>query len=347
MNRAWNGMAAFMYEFVATRQEEFRGMTDEEGQRGDIFSRLVAATNVTGKLGLDEQEVLPTSQIGNTFTLLFAGHESTACGLAATLGFLAIHQDEQQKAYEETLQTIPATPVGALIAVRLWMIFLSCLIFSPVFTSPWVAVQNVASENAAARENDVEPKPKGLAALQHTVVPERVADHAHPERAVVVHDVVAPLNIIKLKHNDGLPAAGPAMHRASAKVIRSWMATTTGSAGRCDLTKFLPVYAEKIRMSQRIGFEIPTPTNQCAITSMPPHSKTLNTGAVSETRSTSTPTTARHTAGKCRGRVGQPSLTVPVFSRFNLPAMQRSIANYDEPEASIEDWSSLSVCLRL
>ncbi|KAJ7633368.1 cytochrome P450 [Mycena polygramma] len=120
MNRAWNGMAAFMHEFVATRQEELRGMTDEEGQRGDIFSRLVAATNVTGKLGLDEQEVvrhvkfsfchvLTPAQIGNTFTLLFAGHESTACGLAATLGFLAIHQDEQQKAYEEILQTIPAT----------------------------------------------------------------------------------------------------------------------------------------------------------------------------------------------------------------------------------------------
>ncbi|KAJ6504353.1 cytochrome P450, partial [Mycena vitilis] len=104
MDRAWNRLAAFMHEFVATRQEELNGMTEEEGQRGDIFSRLVAAMNVTGKLGLEEQEV-----IGNTFTLLFAGHESTACGLAATLGFLAIHQDEQQKAYDEIVETIPTT----------------------------------------------------------------------------------------------------------------------------------------------------------------------------------------------------------------------------------------------
>ncbi|KAJ7670774.1 cytochrome P450 [Mycena polygramma] len=104
MNRAWNGLAAFMHDFVATRQEELNGMTEEEGQRGDIFSRLVAAMNATGKLGLEEQEV-----IGNTFTLLFAGHESTACVLAATLGYLAIYQDEQQKAYEEIMNTIPAT----------------------------------------------------------------------------------------------------------------------------------------------------------------------------------------------------------------------------------------------
>ncbi|KAJ7676377.1 cytochrome P450 [Mycena rosella] len=58
----------------------------------------------TGKLALEQQEV-----IGNTFTLLFAGHESTACGLAAALGFLAIHQEEQQTVYEEILKQIPAS----------------------------------------------------------------------------------------------------------------------------------------------------------------------------------------------------------------------------------------------
>ncbi|KAJ7458962.1 hypothetical protein FB451DRAFT_577172 [Mycena latifolia] len=66
----------------------------------------------TGKLALEEQEI-----IGNTFTLLFAGHESTACGLAATLGFLAIHQDEQEAACQEIISQIPGSrdPVSSIL----------------------------------------------------------------------------------------------------------------------------------------------------------------------------------------------------------------------------------------
>ncbi|KAJ7361678.1 cytochrome P450 [Mycena albidolilacea] len=55
-----------------------------------------------GKLNLDEQEVL-----GNIFTLMFAGHETTASAVTATLGYLAIYEEEQEKAYEEISKALP------------------------------------------------------------------------------------------------------------------------------------------------------------------------------------------------------------------------------------------------
>ncbi|KAJ6522330.1 cytochrome P450, partial [Mycena vulgaris] len=77
---------------------------DAQPEAGDIFSRLVAAMDSKGKLGLDEREVN-----GNTFMLMFAGHESTAATVAATLGFLAIHQDQQETTYREIFTAIPVT----------------------------------------------------------------------------------------------------------------------------------------------------------------------------------------------------------------------------------------------
>ncbi|KAJ7150442.1 cytochrome P450 [Mycena crocata] len=47
--------------------------------------------------------------VGNTVMLLFAGHETTAATVVATLGFLAIHQEEQAAAYTEITAMIPST----------------------------------------------------------------------------------------------------------------------------------------------------------------------------------------------------------------------------------------------
>ncbi|KAJ7697478.1 cytochrome P450, partial [Mycena rosella] len=64
--------------------------------------------------GTSSPTILTPKYIGNTFTLLFAGHESTACGLAATLGFLAIRQGEEQTAYEEILKLSGDVPSWSL-----------------------------------------------------------------------------------------------------------------------------------------------------------------------------------------------------------------------------------------
>ncbi|KAJ6517309.1 cytochrome P450 [Mycena vitilis] len=105
MGEAWRTLASFMHSLIDTRRGELNEMTGEEGQAGDIFSRLVAAMDKdeTAKLSLNQQEVL-----GNTFALLFAGRETTGCALVATLGFLAIHQDLQEAAYAEIMANIPS-----------------------------------------------------------------------------------------------------------------------------------------------------------------------------------------------------------------------------------------------
>ncbi|KAJ6625855.1 cytochrome P450 [Mycena sp. CBHHK59/15] len=96
---AWSSLGEFMHRFVRTEQEKLHGETAEASQRGDVFSRLVAAMDADSKQGLDEQEV-----IGNTFT----PSETTAAILSATLGFLAIYEEEQEKAHSEIVRAIPA-----------------------------------------------------------------------------------------------------------------------------------------------------------------------------------------------------------------------------------------------
>ncbi|KAJ7176649.1 cytochrome P450 [Mycena filopes] len=98
---AWSGLGSFMHTFLDSRRSELQGSTDEK-QRGDILSRLVTAMESDGKVSLDEQEVL-----GNIFTLMFAGHETTASVITATLGYLALYEEEQEKAYAEIIGTIP------------------------------------------------------------------------------------------------------------------------------------------------------------------------------------------------------------------------------------------------
>jgi len=81
-------------------QRELSEQTDDafEVQKADILHRLVASSEGDTKYKLSEREVL-----ANIFTILFAGHETSANGMIATLGYLAIHQEEQEKARQDVL----------------------------------------------------------------------------------------------------------------------------------------------------------------------------------------------------------------------------------------------------
>ncbi|KAJ7075508.1 cytochrome P450 [Mycena belliarum] len=103
VDTAWRTLGAFMHRFVEARRAELNGITGDDAQPGDIFSRLVSCMDQDSKTQLSEEEV-----IGNTFALLFAGRETTACAIVATLGFLAIHQEHQATAYAEIMASIPA-----------------------------------------------------------------------------------------------------------------------------------------------------------------------------------------------------------------------------------------------
>ncbi|KAI6006203.1 cytochrome P450 [Pisolithus orientalis] len=95
MGHARSSLAEYMSKVVDKKARELSGVKSHDNNlpRGDIFARLI---------NLDKEEV-----IGNTFSLMFAGHESSMFVLAATLGYLAIYQDEQEKAYQEILAATP------------------------------------------------------------------------------------------------------------------------------------------------------------------------------------------------------------------------------------------------
>ncbi|TFK32095.1 cytochrome P450 [Crucibulum laeve] len=92
---AWKTFGAYMEDYIRTRREKLQ--QEEEGSdTGDILCRLAASYEGSGKYSLSEDEVM-----ANMFTIMFAGHETTADAITAALGLLALHQEEQEKAYKE------------------------------------------------------------------------------------------------------------------------------------------------------------------------------------------------------------------------------------------------------
>ncbi|KAJ7678182.1 cytochrome P450 [Mycena polygramma] len=123
IGKAWSGLDSFMHTFIVARKDELRGRTcdADDRERGDILSRLVAAMDSGGKSNLDEPEVL-----GNIFTLMFAGHETTASVLTATLGYLALYEEEQDKAYAEIMKEIPPSDEPTLDSLQRLPHLLAC-----------------------------------------------------------------------------------------------------------------------------------------------------------------------------------------------------------------------------
>ncbi|KAL0569773.1 hypothetical protein V5O48_012184 [Marasmius crinis-equi] len=113
---AYNQLTRFMQDQVKHRKAEVRGQTREEYKR-DAFSMLVQANeDAEGKYRLNDEEL-----IGNVFVMLFAGHETSAHTLAATLGFLAVNEDAQQEVLQEIIDVIgyDRDPVrSSLISVK-------------------------------------------------------------------------------------------------------------------------------------------------------------------------------------------------------------------------------------
>ncbi|KIK52840.1 hypothetical protein GYMLUDRAFT_49679 [Collybiopsis luxurians FD-317 M1] len=96
-NAAYESMALFMKNQVDSRKVEI-----QDESRKDAFSLLVKANEQEeSKNKLSDDEL-----IGNIFIMLFAGHETTAHTLAATLGFLALNQDAQDEVFEQIEEVV-------------------------------------------------------------------------------------------------------------------------------------------------------------------------------------------------------------------------------------------------
>ncbi|KAF8644316.1 hypothetical protein AX16_008524 [Volvariella volvacea WC 439] len=102
----------FMNDQIADRMDVVGG--GGKNANSDLLTRLVHASyegenpddvgaegDGEKKLTLNRNEI-----IGNMFTFLFAGHETTANSLVAVLGLLSIHDDIQNEIYEHIISVI-------------------------------------------------------------------------------------------------------------------------------------------------------------------------------------------------------------------------------------------------
>jgi len=107
IDHVWECFTAYTKQHIHESQTEVE-MEENSEESGYILRRLVASSSEgAGKFSLTEQEAM-----ADMFTMMFAGHETTASVLAATLGYLSIHQDEQEKAYREVIDRV--SRVGTL-----------------------------------------------------------------------------------------------------------------------------------------------------------------------------------------------------------------------------------------
>lgn len=99
---AWNTVIAFIYAAIDRRREDDPDADIVDGQNfpGDILNRLVMAWARVDKKGLSKDEVL-----ADMLTLVFAGHETSGGGLAATFAYLALNPAIQERAFEEISRT--------------------------------------------------------------------------------------------------------------------------------------------------------------------------------------------------------------------------------------------------
>jgi len=96
-------MTKFIHQPIKERRELVRSGAFGEGSDPsngrDAFTMLVRANEAEGtKLSLSDDEL-----VGNVWTLLFTGHETSAHTLAATFAYLSINPDIQEEVLKQIL----------------------------------------------------------------------------------------------------------------------------------------------------------------------------------------------------------------------------------------------------
>ncbi|KAI0323886.1 cytochrome P450 [Cubamyces sp. BRFM 1775] len=89
----------FMNEMIRSRREEFSAGAVP---KNDILSLMIQSAENEGKYSMTDSEL-----VGNTAIMLFAGHETSAFTLNATLGLMALHPEFQEEMHREVMEVMP------------------------------------------------------------------------------------------------------------------------------------------------------------------------------------------------------------------------------------------------
>ncbi|KZS91953.1 cytochrome P450 [Sistotremastrum niveocremeum HHB9708] len=109
VDHAYKSIESLLNRLISSRGDEVkkRRAADEDldDTVRDVFGRLVQAQlqgSSNPKMSLSDTEI-----VGNAFLMLFAGHETTAHSMAATLAFLALDTNEQDKLLAHIQEVVP------------------------------------------------------------------------------------------------------------------------------------------------------------------------------------------------------------------------------------------------
>ncbi|KAJ7625360.1 cytochrome P450 [Mycena polygramma] len=91
-------------EIKALQQSRSLQSSKSEQDSADILGRLVSSFEGSGKFELSQEELF-----ADIFTLMFAGHETTASAITTTLGYLALYREEQEIVVTEILAATDAS----------------------------------------------------------------------------------------------------------------------------------------------------------------------------------------------------------------------------------------------
>lgn len=109
IENAYNAFEEYVIKLIAQREIELKNSKAVNLPNGgaggdnikDILGRLVNSRLTGGKLTLTDEEIM-----GNCFIFAFAGHETTANTLAATLAELSLNPDKQDWVYNRIIEAI-------------------------------------------------------------------------------------------------------------------------------------------------------------------------------------------------------------------------------------------------
>ncbi|KAH9912149.1 cytochrome P450 [Epithele typhae] len=101
IKEAYKIVRVFLLTLIDTRRKEFAAGAPAQN---DVLSLMILSAENEGHLSMTDDEL-----IGNTSILLFAGHDTLAMTLNATLGFMGLYHEYQEEMYQEVLAVMPTS----------------------------------------------------------------------------------------------------------------------------------------------------------------------------------------------------------------------------------------------
>ncbi|KAJ3558669.1 hypothetical protein NM688_g784 [Phlebia brevispora] len=107
IEQAFVTLDSYMANLIQSKRESIKLEQENSGAlprqtSNDIFTHMIRASEGEGKLALKDSELA-----GNTFLMLFGGHDTTAHTLQAAVGLLALYQEHQEEVYQQIMEVSP------------------------------------------------------------------------------------------------------------------------------------------------------------------------------------------------------------------------------------------------